>query len=57
MNARQTHFDAYLARIAAIHANLGRLQNLADDHLGLDLDAINWGHVVNIRRAFIGIFN
>lgn len=34
MNAKQTALDAYLARTAAIHAKLERLQQLADDHFG-----------------------
>ncbi|MDP1697777.1 MAG: hypothetical protein Q8L45_08340 [Xanthomonadaceae bacterium] len=45
MNTKQTAIDAYLARTAAIHAKLARLQQLADDHFGHDPDAINWGHV------------
>jgi hypothetical protein len=39
MNTRhtqQTALDAYLARTAAIHAKLARLQQLADDHFGHD---------------------
>ena len=31
MNAKPTALDAYLARTAAIHAKLERLQQLADD--------------------------
>ena len=45
MNAKPTALDAYLARTAAIHAKLERLQQLADDHFGHDPDAIHWGHV------------
>ena len=44
MNAKQTALDAYLARTAAIHARLERLQQLADDHFGHDPDAIHWDH-------------
>lgn len=35
MNAKPTSLDAYLARTAAIHAKLERLQQLADDRFGL----------------------
>jgi len=45
MNAKQTALDAYLARTAAVHIKLARLQQLADDHFGHDPDAIHWGHV------------
>ena len=34
MNTKPTALDAYLARTAAIHAKLERLQQLADDHFG-----------------------
>lgn len=34
MNTKTTAIDAYLARTAAIHAKLERLQQLADDHFG-----------------------
>ena len=51
MNAKQTALDAYLARTAAIHAKLERLQQLADDHFGHDPDAINWSHVGDLCRV------
>jgi len=41
MNAKPTALDAYLARTAAIHAKLERLQQLADDHFGHDRE--KWG--------------
>jgi len=40
MNTKPTALDAYLARTAAIHAKLVRLQQLADDHFGHGPDAI-----------------
>ncbi len=55
MNAKQTALDIYLARTAAIHAKLERLQQLADDHFGHDHDAINWGHVGDLGRAEAGL--
>ena len=36
MNAKPIALDAYLARTAAIRAKLERLQQLADDDMGLD---------------------
>jgi hypothetical protein len=51
MNAKPTALDAYLARTAAIHATLERLQQLADDHFGHDPDAIHWGHVGDLGRV------
>ncbi len=51
MNTKPTALDAYLARTAAIHAKLERLQQLADDHFGHDPDAIHWGHVGDLGRV------
>jgi hypothetical protein len=46
-----TALDTYLARAAAIHDKLTRLQQLADDHFGHDPDAIHWGHVGDLGRV------
>ena len=51
MNTKTTALDAYLARTAAIHAKLERLQQLADDHFGHDPDAIHWDHVGDLGRV------
>jgi len=51
MNTKSTAIDAYLARAAAIHIKLARLQQLADDHFGHDPDAIHWGHVGDLGRV------
>jgi hypothetical protein len=55
MNAKPTALDAYLAHTAAIHAKLERLQQLADDHLAHDPDAIHWGHVGDLGRVEAGL--
>lgn len=36
---------AYAARTTQIHAKLARLQQLTDNHVGQDPDALDWGHV------------
>ena len=51
MNTKTTATDVYLARAAAIHNKLTRLQQLADDHFGHDPDAIHWGHVGDLGRV------
>ena len=51
MNTKPTAIDAYLARAAAIHIKLARLQQLADDHFGHDPEAIHWGHVGDLGRV------
>ena len=51
MNTKPTAIDAYLARGAAIHIKLARLQQLADDHFDHDPDAIHWGHVGDLGRV------
>ncbi len=51
MNAKQAALDAYLARAAAIHIKLDRLQQLADDQFGHVSEAIYWGHVGNLSRV------
>ena len=55
MNAQQTALDAYLTRTAAIHAQLERLQQLADDHFGHDPDTIHWGHRGDLGRVEAGL--
>ncbi len=55
MNTKQAALDAYLARTAAIHAKLARLQQLADDHFGHGPDAIHWGHVGDLGRVETGL--
>lgn len=51
MNTKPTAIDTYLARTAAIHIKLARLQQLADDHFGHNPDAIHWGHVGDLGRV------
>lgn len=51
MNIQPTALDGYLARAAAIHIKLARMQQLADDHFGHDPDAIHWGHVGDLGRV------
>lgn len=51
MNTKTTATDAYLARAAAIHNKLTRLQQLAADHFGHNPDAIHWGHVGDLGRV------
>ncbi len=41
MNIKPTAIDVYLARTAAIHIKLARLQQLADDHFGHDPDTLH----------------
>ena len=51
MNTKTNAIDAYLARTAAVHIKLARLQQLADDHFGHDPEAIHWGHVGDLGRV------
>lgn len=51
MTSQTDAIDAYLARAAAVHIKLARLQQLADDHFGHDPDAIHWGHVGDLGRV------
>ena len=51
MNTKTTATDDYLARAAAIHIKLARLQQLADDHFGHAPKAIHWGHVGDLGRV------
>ena len=55
MDTKTTATNAYLARAAAIHTKLARLQQLADDHLGHDPEAIHWGHVGDLGRVEAGL--
>lgn len=51
MDTKPTAFDTYLARAAAIHTKLARLQQLADDHFGHDPDSFHWCHVGDLGRV------
>ena len=51
MNTPPNALDTYLARTAAIHTKLARLQRLTDNHFGHDPDTINWGHVGDLGRV------
>ena len=51
MNTPTNALDTYLARIAAIHAKLAQLQQLANDHFGHTPEAIHWGHVGDLGRV------
>lgn len=51
MTTKPTATATYLARAAAIHIKLARLQQLADDHFGHDPEAIHWGHVGDLGRV------
>lgn len=51
MNTQPTAIDAYLARATAIHIQLDRLQQMADNHFGHDPEAIHWGHVGDLERV------
>jgi len=51
MSTKTTAIDVYLARAAAIHIKLDRLQQLADNHFGHDPEAIHWGHVGDLGRV------
>lgn len=51
MNTKRTALDSYLARTAASHIKLDRLQQLADDHFDHDPDAIHSGHVGDLGRV------
>jgi len=42
---------AYAARTTQIHAKLARPQQLADDHISHDPDAVHWGHVGDLGRV------
>lgn len=52
MNTKPAAIDAYLARAAAIHIKLARLQQLADDHFGHNPEAIHWGHVGDLKALW-----
>ena len=51
MTSQTNALDTYLARAAAIHNKLTRLQQLAADHFGHNPDAIHWCHVGDLGRV------
>jgi hypothetical protein len=50
MTTKQTAVNAYIAKTAAIQAQIAKLQQLADDHFNHDADDISWGHVGDLGR-------
>lgn len=55
MNTKQIALDAYLAHVAAIHAKLECLQQLAGDPFGHEPDAVRWGRVGDLGRVETGL--
>ncbi len=50
MTNQPNALDTYLQRLPMIHDRIETLRQLADDHFGHDPDAIQWGHVGDLRR-------
>ena len=42
--------DAFMLAIAELRDELEALENLADDHLGVSPEVVNWGHVGTARH-------
>mgnify|MGYP005813031747 CR=1 FL=1 len=57
MNAKPTALDAYFARTAAVHAELERRRQLADDRFGHDPNALHWSPVGDLGRVEAGLYD
>lgn len=42
---KKTAQDSFIKTLAEINDRLDELKAYADDHMGVDPDSINWGHV------------
>ena len=51
MSTQPNALDTYLQRLPMILDKIEALRQLADDHFGLDPDAIHWGHVGDLGRV------
>ncbi len=51
MTTQPTALDTYLQRMPMILDKIEALRQLADNHFDHDSDAINWGHVGDLRRV------
>lgn len=43
--------DAFIATCKTFDERISALRKLADDHFGVDPDAVNWGHVGVVAHA------
>lgn len=46
----RTAVDAFIARKADIDEMIERIQQMSDDHFGVNPDDVNWGHVGDLGR-------
>lgn len=49
--AASSPFDAYAHRFQAISEKIETLQELANNHFGVDSESIHWGHVGDLERV------
>lgn len=57
MTTQPTALDTYLQRPPRILDKIEALRQLADDHFSRDPGGIHWGHVGDLGRVFIAIFD
>lgn len=48
MNTSAT--NQFIAHVESIKKSLAALQQQAEDHFGVDPDAVHWGHVGDVAR-------
>lgn len=49
-NTKPTALDNFIAKVGEFDALLQRLQQMRDDHFGVNPDAVTWGHVGDVTR-------
>ena len=52
---REEALGRFMGTIAEINERLSELREFADDHMGLNPDEINWGHVGTAERFLKGL--
>ena len=40
-----TELESFMNTLKAIRADLDKIKGHMDDHMGIDPDSVNWGHV------------
>lgn len=52
---KKTAQDSFIGIITEINDRLDELKTYAEDHMGVDPDSINWGHVGNAQQLLAAL--
>lgn len=52
---KKTATDAFVTALAEINSRLDELKSYAENHMGVNSEAINWGHVGSAERLLTAL--